>query len=108
MSDKRVVYRDRHGVEYVSVPLPTHEVTDPVPLNARQVGKRTTKEPTPFYEGLDGAELARQPRSHRRRWTDAQWAAFEEHRKVEVEEAQKDLPVATAFVVKTRDTDTSP
>lgn len=100
MPDDRIVYRDARGVEYVSVPLPTHEVTDAVPLNARQVGKRTAKEPVKFYEGTDGAELARQPRSHRRRWTDAQWVAFEEHRKAEQEESQEHLPVATAFVVK--------
>lgn len=100
MSDDRVVYRDARGVEYISVPLPTHEVTDPVPINARQTGKRTTKEAVPFYEGTDGEELARQPRSHRRRWTDNQWIAFEEHRKVEAEESQKDFPVATAMVVK--------
>ena len=100
MSDDRVVYRDRQGVEYVSVPLPTHEVTDAVPITARQIGKRATKEPVPFYEGTDGAELARQPRSHRRRWTDNQWMAFEEHRKAEAEESQRDLPVATALVVK--------
>ena len=100
MSDERVVYRDRNGVEYVSVPLPTHEVTDAVPITARQLGKRTTKEPVPFYEGADGAELARQPRSHRRRWSEEQWVAFEEHRKAEAEESRQDLPVATALVVK--------
>ena len=100
MSDDEVVYRDRHGVEYVSVPLPTHEVIDAVPINARNVGKRTTRELTPFYEGTDGAVLASQPRSHRRRWTDAQWVAYEEHRKAEVDASDRDLPVATALVVK--------
>jgi hypothetical protein len=103
MSDSRVVYRDQRGREYVSVPLPTHEVTDPVPLNARHAGKRPTKAPVPFYEGTDGAELAAQPRSHRRRWSDAQWVAFEEQRKAEVEESQKDFPVAAALVIKPRD-----
>ena len=35
-----VVYRDKRGVEYESVPLPTNEVTDAVPLNAHIVSKR--------------------------------------------------------------------
>ena len=104
MRDRRVFYRDDRGMEYVSVPLPTHEVTDAVPINAHRVGKRTTRDPVPFYEGTDGSELARQPRAHRRRWTDAQWVGFEEHRKVEAEESQKDLPVATAVIIKPRDT----
>ena len=104
MTDRPVVYRDPQGREYVSVPLPTHEVTDAVPLKARHAGKRTAKEPVPFYEGTDGAELAMQPRTHRRRWSDAQWVAFEEHRKAEDEESRHDLPVAAAFVIKPRDT----
>ena len=105
MSDGRVVYRDARGVEYVSVPLPTHEVTDAVPLTARNPRNREKRrrEPVPFYQGTDGAELVRQPRAHRERWTDAQWVAFEEHRKTEAEQAQTDLPVATALVIKSRD-----
>jgi hypothetical protein len=95
-----VVYRDKRGVEYESVPLPTHEVTDAVPLAARIAGRRQTKKPVPVYEGTDGAELVRQPRDHRRRWTEAQWIAFEEHRKLESEQARADLPVATAVVIK--------
>ena len=59
-----VVYRDERGVEYVSVPLPTHEVTEAVPIDARRL--RRTQEEIPFYVGTDGAELAAQPRGHRK------------------------------------------
>ena len=61
------IYRDRNGVEveYVSVPLPTHEVTQAVPLAARMVGNRASRKERPFYEGTDGTELATQPRHHR-------------------------------------------
>jgi hypothetical protein len=52
------------------------------------------------YDGNDGIELARQPRGHRRHWTDEQWVAFEEYRQRETEQAVKDLPVATAVIVK--------
>ncbi len=96
-----VVYRDARGVEYESVPLPTHEVTDAVPLSARIASKRAQKKPQPVYEGTDGAELARQPRGHRRHWTDAQWVAFEEQRKREDEESRNDQPVASAVIIKT-------
>ncbi|GIT68033.1 MAG: hypothetical protein Ct9H300mP25_15050 [Acidobacteriota bacterium] len=39
------IYRNRNGVEveYVSVPLPTHEVTQAVPLAARVVGNRVSR-----------------------------------------------------------------
>ena len=94
-----VIYRDRQGVEYESVPLPTNEVTDPVPLDARIVSRRTAKKQVPVYEGTEGVELANQPRHHRRHWTDEQWGAFEEHRRVETDDA-KDHPVASAVLVK--------
>ena len=95
-----VVYRDRRGVEYESVPLPTHEVTDSVPLDARLVSKRSERKVMPVYEGTDGATLATQPRHHRRRWTDEQWGAFEEHRRLEVDESKGGTPVASVVVVK--------
>lgn len=95
-----VVYCDKHGVEYESVPLPTHEVTQAVPLEARIVGRRTERKTVPFYAGTDGAELAAQPRSHRKQWTDAQWGAFEEHRRLEAEQSKADAPVASAVIIK--------
>ena len=94
------VYRDQRGVEYVSVPLPTHEVTDAVPLDARIRSKRAAPKPVPFYPGTDGAELARQPRSHRRQWTDAQWLAYREQLQLESEMAQDDAPVAAVVLIK--------
>ena len=95
-----IVYRDRYGVEYESVPLPTHEVTQAVPLEARLVGRRAERKSVPFYDGIDGAELATQPRSHRKQWTDAQWGAFEEYRRAEAEQSRGDSPVASAVVIK--------
>ena len=95
-----VVYCDKYGVEYEAVPLPTHEVTQAVPLDARIVGRRTERKSVPFYAGLDGVELVTQPRSHRKQWTDAQWGAFEEYRRLEAEQAQADAPVASAVIIK--------
>jgi hypothetical protein len=96
------VYRDARGVEYVSVPLPSHEVTDAVPLEARLLTRRTSRPAHPLYEGTDGEELAAQPRSHRKRWTDAQWGAYEEHRRCMDATLERDDPVAVAIVVKPR------
>jgi len=95
-----IVYRDKQGVEYESVPLPTHEVTDAVPLNARIVGRRSPRKTVPLYEGTDGAELVRQPKGHRCQWTDAQWLAFEEYRQLAAEKSRDDVPIAVAIVVK--------
>ena len=92
------MYVDEKGVEYVSVPLPNHEVTDAVPIDANR--RRTVKEPVPIYAGTDGAELAAQPRAHRKYWTDEQWVAFGEYRQLESELARQDEPVAAAIVVK--------
>ena len=94
------VYRDSRGVEYVSVPLPTHEVTGPVPLTARIASRRPAKKPLSLYTGTDGAELMSQPRGHRRYWTDEQWVAFEEHRKLETDRSHADEPVATGIIIK--------
>ena len=93
-----VVYRDERGVEYVSVPLPTHEVTEAVPIDARRL--RRTQDETPFYAGTDGAELAAQPRGHRKHWSDHQWIAFKEYQTLEAELAREDQPVAAAVIVK--------
>ena len=95
-----VVYCDKHGVEYEAVPLPTHEVTQAVPLDARIVGRRSERKSVPFYAGIDGVELVVQPRSHRKQWTDAQWGAFEEYRRLEAEQAEADAPVASAVIIK--------
>ena len=97
-----VVYRDEHGVEYVSVPLPTHEVTEAVPIDARRVRRGSPQGEAPFYAGTDGVELAAQPRAHRKRWSDAQWVAFREYQHLESELARTDEPVAAAMVVKMR------
>lgn len=94
------VYRDRRGVEYESVPLSTHEVTDPVPIEARLVSKRAARKVMLVYDGNDGAILATQPRHHRRRWTDEQWRAFEEHRRREDDESKGTSPLASVVVVK--------
>ena len=97
-----VVYRDEHGVEYVSVPLPTHEVTEAVPIDARRVRRRSPKEEVPFYAGTEGAELAGQPRSHRKQWSEQQWVAFREYQHLESELARTDEPVAAVMIVKMR------
>ena len=97
-----VVYRDERGVEYVSVPLPTHEVTEAVPIDARRLRRRSPQDELPFYAGTDGSELAAQPRSHRKHWTDEQWVAFKEFQTLESELARTDQPVAAAVVVKMR------
>ena len=99
-TNSKVVYRDSRGVEYVSVPLPSHEVTDPVPLTARMVGRKLSKKVAPRYEGTDGAELSKQPQRHRQHWNDAQWMAFEENRRDEAKMLREDLPMATALFVK--------
>ncbi len=97
-----MVYRDEHGVEYVSVPLPTHEVTEAVPIDARRLRRRSPQEDVPFYAGTDGAELAVQPRAHRRQWSDEQWIAFKEFQTLESEAARTDHPVAATVVVRMR------
>ena len=97
-----VVYRDKHGVEYESVPLPTSEVTDAVPLDARKTTKRAVKEPVPVYDGTDGGLLAQQPHRHRRHWTDEQWGAYEEYRRFEAKHSKSNAPVASAVVVKSK------
>ena len=94
-----VVYRDERGVEYVSVPLPTHEVTEAVPIDAHRLRRRSHDE-VPFYAGTDGTELAAQPRGHRKHWSDEQWIAFKEFQTLESELALTDQPVAAAVVVK--------
>ena len=96
-----VVYRDAKGVEYEAVPLPTHEVTHAIRLDARIVSKRSVRKNVPLYDGADGEVLATQPRSHRRHWTDTQWGAFEEYRRVVADYSQHESPVATAVVLKT-------
>ncbi len=98
-----VSYRDERGVVYDPVPLPTNEVTDAVALDARLVRRPAEARKTiPFYSGTDGVELAQQPPNHRRRWTDAQWLAFEEHRKLEQEASHADEPRAAVWVVRDR------
>jgi hypothetical protein len=99
-----VVYRDRRGVEYDPVPLPTHEVTAAVAVDARIVKRpAAARKPVPVYSGTDGAELAQQPRGHRRQWNDRQWLAFEEHRSLEQESSKDDEPMAAAWVVRPHD-----
>ena len=99
-----MVFRDERGVEYDPVPLPTHEVTVAVALDARIVRRTAAvRKPVPVYAGADGAELAGQPRSHRRQWTDRQWLAFEEYRRLEAEQSRNDEPVAAVWVVRPHD-----
>lgn len=84
----------------MSVPLPTHEVTQAVPLEARKVGNRAPRKDMPFYDGTDGAELTIQPRTHRKQWTDEQWVAFREFQKLESDMASADEPIATELIIK--------
>lgn len=95
-----VVYRDKRGVEYESVPLPTNEVTDAVPLDAHIISKRVVRKVVPIYEGTDGEQLAAAPRSQRRNWTDEQWGAYEEHRRLVDDQSRDDAPVASVVVVR--------
>ena len=83
----------------MSVPLPSHEVTDAVPLTAR-ISKRTPKRALPPYDGTDGVELARQPHGHRRNWTDEQWVSFKEHQQLKADLLRHDEPVAAAMIIK--------
>ena len=102
-------YRDERGVVYDAVPLPSHEVTDAVALDARIVKRPTvTRKSTPLYTGTDGAELAVQPHGHRRKWTDQQWLAFEEHRQHEEELSKRDEPQAAVWVVRDHRPTTEP
>ena len=99
-----MVYRDDRGVEYDPVPLLTHEVTDAVAVDARIVRRNTAaQKPVPVYTGTDGAELSQQPRGHRRRWTDRQWLAFEEHRHLEEQQSKDHEPVAAVMIVRPHD-----
>ena len=95
-------YKDTDGVEveYVSVPLPTNEVTHAVPIDAHVVGSRVKKRSIPFYAGTDGAELAGQPRTHRKQWTDEQWVAFREFQQLETDMSDTDEPVAAVMIIK--------
>ncbi len=90
-------------MEYDPVPLPTHEVTVAVAVDARIVKRTATRKVVPVYAGTDGPELAEQPRGHRRQWTDPQWLAFEEHRRLEAELSRDDEPVAAVWVVRPHD-----
>ena len=96
------VYCDKHGVEYESVPLPTHQVTQAVPVASRIVSRRTETKTVPSDAGTDGAELAAQPRSHRKRRTDAQRGAFEEHRRLEAEQSKADARGGPSASARTR------
>ena len=101
-----MIYRDERGVEYTLVPLPTHEVTSAVALDARRLSRTTKRASVERYRGTDGAELAQQPRSHRDRWTDRQWLAFEEYRSLEQERSQEEAPRAAVWVVRSHHRDT--
>ena len=74
-----------------------------VAVDARIVKRTAARKAVPVYGGTDGVKLAEQPRGHRRHWTDQQWLAFEEHRRLEVELSRGDEPVAAVWVVKPHD-----
>ena len=95
-----MVYRDEQGIEYDSVKLPTHEVTDAVAVDARLVSRTVARKQLPVYTGTDGAELAQQPRAHRRRWTDQQWLAYEEYRQLEADLGTDHAQAAAVWVVR--------
>ena len=98
-----MVFRDERGVEYDPVPLPTHEVTDAVAVDARRVHRSAPRKSRPLYTGTDGLELSQQPRGHRRHWTDPQWLAFEEHRRLEQDLSSDDEPLAAVIIVRPHD-----
>ena len=102
VNEMPVVYRDKRGVEYESVPLPTNEVTDAVPLTAHIVSKRVARKIAPLYQGTDGAQLAQSPRSQRRNWTDEQWGAYEEYRRLETDQSEGRNPEAVVVVIRSR------
>ena len=102
-----MVFRDARGVEYDPVPLPSHEVTAAVAVDARIVKRVVARKVVPHYAGTDGAELVQQPAAHRRRWTDRQWLAFEEHRRHEMEQVRDEQPLAAVWVVRPHATETS-
>ena len=78
-----MVYRDEDGTEYVRVLLPTREVTGAVPIQARVVGRLSVRGvPRSRYAGVDGECLSAEPAHRRRYWTDEQWLAFWEHRRM--------------------------
>ena len=85
------------------MPLPTHEVTVAVAVDARIVKRTAARKVVPVYAGTDGAELAEQPRSHRRQWSEPQWLAFEEHRRLEADLSKDDEPIAAVWVVRPHD-----
>ena len=87
-------------MEYDPVPLPTHEVLVAVAVDARIVRRTAARKARPLYAGTDGAKLAEQPRGHRRHWSDGQWLAFEEHRRLEAELSKDDELVAAVWVVR--------
>ena len=95
-----MIYRDARGVEYDPVPLPSHEVVVAVAVDARIVRRTVARKSVPVYAGTDGAELTQQPRGHRRHWTDRQWLAFEEHRRLEAELSRDEEPLAAVWVVR--------
>ena len=95
-----MVYRDERGIEYDPVKLPTHEVTDAVAVDARLISRTVARKQLPLYTGTDGAELAQQPRTHRRQWTDQQWLAYEEHRQLEAELGTDQIQTAAVWVVR--------
>ncbi|MDA1091777.1 MAG: hypothetical protein O3A25_00695 [Acidobacteria bacterium] len=98
-----MVIRDERGVEYDPVPLPTHEVTDAVAVDARRVNRSAPRKAAPLYEGTDGLQLLQQPRGHRKHWTDLQWLAFEEYRRLEQELSADDEPLAAVMIVRPHD-----
>ena len=98
-----MVFRDERGVEYDPVPLPTHEVTDAVAVDARRVHRSAPRKSIPLYTGTDGLELSQQPRGHRRHWTDPQWLAFEEYRRLEQDLSSDDEPLAAVMIVRPHD-----
>ena len=51
-----------------------------------------TRSPKPFYAGEDGNTLLLQPPAHRKRWTEAQWIAFEKAKRA-AEQARKEAPI---------------
>ena len=82
---------------------PTRGQIHPVKVGGEIVRPRAApgpKKTPPFYEGEDGATLAGQTHHRRKRWTDGQWAAFEEHKAMSAARAQAEQKEPLAVAVK--------
>lgn len=82
----------------------TRGLLKPIVIHGRMVtghkAPETRTEPKPrYYSGCDGAKLATQPATHRKKWEEAQWLAFHEHKAFRGTD-EKEPATATAWRIK--------